>query len=147
VKVSVRALAYAAWTCATLSSPSAQPATNIKELRSHFAACFEPPRELDGSRLTFYFSLTTDAGIIGGQPRTVWFGLQASGKERRQLLARASSTLVSDCFPVSLNREMARLIPGDVLFLQFEGAEQATRVYLEPYGSHVSPDYWTYRRW
>jgi hypothetical protein len=133
--------------CATLTAASAQPAASVKDLRAHFADCFQPPRALNGSRLTFYFSLTNDGAIIGGQPRTVWFGLQASDNQRRQLLAQASSTLMSDCFPVSLNREMARLIPGDVLFLQFQDTQQGIRVYLGPYGSHVSPDEWTYRRW
>ena len=83
--------------CATLTAVSAQPATNIKDLRTHFADCFQPPRALNGSRLTFYFSLTNDGGIVGGQPRTVWFGLEASDDERRQLLARASNMLVSNC--------------------------------------------------
>lgn len=132
---------------AAAHSAAAQPAANIKDLRSHFASCFQSPRALNGSRLTFYFSLTSAGQIIGGQPRTVWYGLHASNNERQDLLSRAATSLTSACFPITLNRDMARLIPGDVLFLQFEGAPQGIRVYLGPYGSHVSPDDWFYRRW
>ena len=130
-----------------IHAASAKPAASVKDLREHFADCFQPPRALNGSRLTFYFSLTADGQIIGTQPRTVWFGLQASDKDRRDLLARASNALVTGCFPVSLDGEMARLISGDVLFLQFQVTSQGIQVFLGPYGSHASPDNLTYRRW
>ena len=124
----------------------AQPARNLKDLEKHFAACFAAPREPHGSRLTFYFSLTKNGQIIGSRPRTVWFGLQASKNDRDRLLDKVTSALMTDCFPVSLNREMARLIPGDVLFLQFAASRVGTTVFLGPYGSHVPPD-WLYGRW
>jgi hypothetical protein len=134
--------------CSFVHEASAQRATNIRDLRKHFAECFVPARPLNGSRLTFYFSLTSDGRVIGGRPRTVWFGLQASERDRARMLESATNHLLTDCFPVSLNTQMARLIPGDVLFLQFQGTQQGVRVYLGPYGSHVLPDDWSYgRRW
>ena len=120
---------------------------HIVDLRSHFAHFFQPPRQLNGSRLTFHFSLTSNGYIIGGEPQTVWFGLQTNASERRAMLEQARNSLVSACFPVPLNAEMAGPIPGDVLFLQFEGGTSGTRVYLGSYGSHVSPDDLFYRRW
>jgi hypothetical protein len=117
----------------------AQRSTNVKDPRKHFADCFQPPQHLNGSRLTFYVSLTSKGQIIGGRPKTVWFGLQASQSDRARLLANATTALLADCFPVSLNSEMARLIPGDALFLQFAGTQHGTRVLLGPYGSHAPP--------
>jgi hypothetical protein len=126
---------------------SAQPAANVKDLQNHFAACFEPPLSLNGSRLTFYFSLASNGRMIGGQPRTVWFGLHASESDRQRLFEKASNSLLANCFPVSLNREMARLIPGDVFYLQFAETERGISALLRPYGSHVSPDDLLYRRY
>jgi hypothetical protein len=100
----------------------------LKRLQPHFAECFEP-LSLNGSRLTFYFSLASNGQIIGGQPRTVWFGLHASESDRQGLLAKASNSLVTNCFPVSLNREMARLIPGDVFYLQFAQKSNAVSTF------------------
>ena len=109
------------------------------------AACSEPPLSLNGSRLTFYFSLASNGRMIGGQPRTVWFGLHASESDRQRLFEKASNSLLANCFPVSLNREMARLIPGDVFYLQFAETERGISALLRPYGSHVSPDDLLYR--
>ena len=82
---------------ATCVSASAQPAANVKDLRNHFAECFDPPLSLNGSRLTFYFSLARDGHIIGGRPRTVWFGLHASQSDRQRLLTKASNSLLASC--------------------------------------------------
>ena len=126
---------------------SAQPAANVKDLQNHFAACFEPPLSLNGSRLTFYFSLASNGRMIGGQPRTVWFRLHASESDRQRLFEKASNSLLANCFPVPLNRDMAKLIPGDVFYLQFAETERGISALLRPYGSHVSPDDLLYRRY
>jgi hypothetical protein len=144
----VTAFLLLASACWSVGAAHAQHSTTIKDLRKHFADCFQPPQPLNGSRLTFYFSLTSKGQIIGGGPKTVWFGLRANQSDRARLLANATTALLAECFPVSLNSEMARLIPGDVLFLQFEGTQQGTRVLLGPYGSHVPSDDGSYgRRW
>jgi hypothetical protein len=119
---------------------SAQPAANVRDLQNHFAECFQPPSSLNGSRLTFYFSVASNGQMIGGQPRTVWFGLRASQSDRQRLLEKASSSLVANCFPVLLNREMAGIIPGDVLYLQFAETKRRISALLRSYGSHVPPD-------
>jgi hypothetical protein len=121
-------------------SANAQPAATVKDLQNHFAECFDPPLPLNGTRLTFYFSFARNGNIIGGQPRTVWFGLHASQSDRQRLLTKASNSLLANCFPVSINRELASLIPGDVFYLQFAETARGISVLLRPYGSHVPPD-------
>ena len=109
----------------------------MRDVQAHFAACFHPPQDAEGSRITFYFSLTRD-GQVYGQPRIVWFRFKGS-PENRKLLAADFPNAFKRCLPVPLSEDMARTIPGKVYFLQFEvGAQgsKSTRVALGPYGSH-----------
>ena len=112
-------------------------ASSMRDVQSHFAACFQPPQDAKGSQITFYFSLTRD-GQVYGRPRIVWFGFKGS-PENRKLLAADFLNAFKRCLPVPLSEGMARTIPGKVYFLQFDVAAQgskSTRVALRPYGSH-----------
>jgi hypothetical protein len=82
----VTAFLLLASACWSVGAAHAQRSTSIKDLRKHFADCFQPPQPLNGSRLTFYFSLTSKGQIIGGGPKTVWFGLRANQSDRARLL-------------------------------------------------------------
>jgi hypothetical protein len=113
----------------------------MHDLQQHFESCFQIPQDVSGSRLTFYFSLDSAGRIIGGQPRTVWFGLRGGLGERGRLIASANEALVR-CFPLALNSEMARTIPGKVYLLQFEIDQGGLETVLfRPFGSHVAPEY------
>jgi hypothetical protein len=110
----------------------------MRDVQAHFADCFQPPREADGSRITFYFSLTR-TGQVYGRPRIVWLGFNGS-PENRSLFVTDFLKAFQGCLPLSLNEEMARTIPGKVYFLQFKvpvSGSENTEVTLRPYGSHA----------
>jgi hypothetical protein len=112
----------------------------MRDVEAHFAGCFRPPRDADGSRITFYFSLTR-AGQVYGQPRIVWLGFNGSPESRRLFVSDFLKAF-NGCLPLALNEALARTIPGKVYFLQFivraSGSESA-EVILRPYGSHGAP--------
>ena len=116
------------------------PAETMRDLQDRFAACFQPPSQAEGTRITFYFSLDGNGNIIGGKPRTVAFGFQGSDSNRNRLDTQAEDAL-SKCWPLSLGADLANTIPGKVYFLQFQVDTQGrTLVLFRPFGSHVPPD-------
>jgi hypothetical protein len=118
----------------------ARPAETMRDLQSSFAACFHPPREADGTRLTFYFSLDSNGQMVGGKPRAVAFGFTGSEDDRNRLDTDAEDALTR-CWPLSLSTDLASTIPGNVYFLQFQVDTQGkTQVLFRPFGSHVPPD-------
>jgi hypothetical protein len=115
-----------------------KPAATMRELQTYFAACFRPPREADGTRITFYFSLKSD-GEIYGQPRLVWLGYSGNPDDKKRLSAEFRDAF-QQCLPLRLNAEMARTIPGKVYFLQYNVSPQGTaQVMLRPFGSMGDP--------
>ena len=117
-----------------------RPAETMRDLQDRFAACFQPPSQAEGTRITFYFSLDGNGNIIGGKPRTVAFGFQGSDSSRNRLDTQAEDAL-SKCWPLSLGADLANTIPGKVYFLQFQvDAQGRTLVLFRPFGSHVPPD-------
>ena len=138
----MRSLAIIIAACTAVSAVCATaqegPASNMPDVQAHFADCFRPPREADGSRITFYFSLTR-TGQVYGRPRIVWLGFNGS-PENRSLFVTDFLKAFQGCLPLSLNEEMARTIPGKVYFLQFKvpvSGSENTEVTLRPYGSHA----------
>ncbi len=115
-----------------------KPAATMHDLQVYFAACFQPPQEADGTRITFYFSLK-NTGEIFGRPRVVWLGYSGSQEDRRRLVT-GFRELFAQCLPLRLNEEMARTIPGKVYFLQFNvDAKGGGLVLLRPFGSMGDP--------
>jgi hypothetical protein len=108
-------------------------ASNMGDVQAHFADCFRPSRDADGSLITFYFSLTR-AGQVYGRPRLVLLGFSGSPESRR-LVAAESLKAFNECLPIPLNEGLARTIPGKVYFLQFN-VRASGKVTLRPYGSH-----------
>ena len=53
----VASLTAASAVCAAVQEKSA---ASMRDVQAHFAACFHPPQDAEGSRITFYFSLTRD---------------------------------------------------------------------------------------
>jgi len=123
--------------CAVL--PEKQ-AASMRDLRTHFAACFQPPPEADTSQITFYFALKSD-GEVFGQPRVTWPDSNVSTGDRKRLIS-ASLSAFEQCLPLRLSLGFASTIPGKVYFLQFTigaaGAKDMT-VMLRPYGSSGYP--------
>jgi hypothetical protein len=112
----------------------------MRDLQERFAACFQPPSNAEGTRITFYFSLDSNGDIVGGKPRTVAFGFNGSEDKRSRLDIQAEDALTK-CWPLSLGAELARTIPGKVYFLQFQVDGQGrTQVLLRPFGSHGPAD-------
>jgi hypothetical protein len=133
----VAAIAAVSAVCATAQE---RQASNMGDVRAHFADCFRPPHDADGLLITFYFSLT-QAGQVYGRPRVVLLRFNGSS-ERRRLLATDFVKAFNACLPIPLNEALARTIPGKVYFLQFNvrasGSDSADEV-IGPYGSHVAP--------
>jgi hypothetical protein len=118
----------------------AQPAETMRDLQDHFAGCFQPPSQAEGTQITFYFSLDSNGDIIGSKPRTVAFGFSGSESNRNRLDTQAEDAL-GKCWPLPLSADLARTIPGKVYFLQFQvDAQGRTQVLSRPFGSHVPPD-------
>lgn len=118
----------------------AQPAETMRDLQDRFAACFQPPSQAEGTRLTFYFSLDSNGQIVGGKPRTVAFGFKGADDDRSRLDNEAEDALTK-CWPLSLSADLAGTIAGKVYFLQFEvDAQGRTQVLFRPFGSHVPPE-------
>lgn len=120
-----------------LAMPSQEkPAANLHDLRDHFAACFRPPTEAAGTRLTFYFSLNNKGQVIA-QPRTTWLGFKGSDDEKLRRLA-GFSTAFTKCLPLPMSEQLAATIPGKVYFLQYIVADKGggSQVLLRPFGSH-----------
>jgi hypothetical protein len=116
------------------------PAETMRDLQERFAACFQPPSNAEGTRITFYFSLDSNGDIVGRKPRTVAFGFNGSEDKRSRLDIQADDALTK-CWPLSLGAELARTIPGKVYFLQFQVDGQGrTQVLLRPFGSHGPAD-------
>ena len=116
------------------------PAETMRDLQERFAACFQPPSDAEGTRITFYFSLDRNGDIVGEKPRTVAVGFRGSEDKRDRLTSRAEDALTK-CWPLSLGAELARTIPGKVYFLQFQvDAQGRTQVLLRPFGGHVPAD-------
>ncbi len=110
----------------------------MHDLQTYFAACFQPPQEADGTRITFYFSVKSD-GEIFGRPRLVWLGYGGSAEDRKHFLSGFRESF-AQCLPLRLNAEMARTIPGKVYFLQFiVDAQGGSQVLLRPFGSMGDP--------
>ena len=117
-----------------------RPASNMHDVQAHFADCFRLPHDADGSRITFYFSLTR-AGQVYGQPRIVWLGFRGSPESRR-LFVTDFLKAFNGCLPLPLNEALARTIVGKVYFLQFivrASGSESNEVILRPYGSHGAP--------
>ena len=62
-----------------------KPATNMRDVQSHFRDCLQPFHEADGSQIMLYFSVKRNGQIFGG-PRAVWFGSDVSVQERERIL-------------------------------------------------------------
>ena len=117
-----------------------RPASNMREVQAHFADCFRPAQHADGSRITFYFSLTR-AGQVYRQPRIVWLGFNGSPESRRLFVSDLLKAF-NGCLPLPLNEALARTIVGKVYFLQFivrASGSESNEVILRPYGSHGAP--------
>ena len=134
----------AAATLALVSSAAhadRKPAATMHDLQDHFAACFQPPPDAGGTRITFYFSLKSD-GQVFGRVRTIWFGFKGSADDRRTSISRFDDMFAA-CLPLSLSTDLARTIPGKVYYLQYEvgGPGKGTEVLLRTYGSDIpEPD-------
>ena len=131
-----------AWAAAMTGVPasadvsSEKPAASVRDLRDYFAACFHPPSLAANTRVTFYFSLTRRGGVIG-QPRTTLLGFTGAEPEKERDLSQFQAAF-DRCLPVSLDREMADTIPGEVYYLQYvvgPGGREA-QVLFRPFGSH-----------
>ena len=137
------AIVVAAITAVSAVSATGQErlASKMGDVQAHFADCFRPPHDANGSLITFYFSLTR-TGQVYGRPRVALLGFNGSPESRR-LFATDFLKAFNACLPIPLNEELARTIPGKVYFLQFNirasGSEGADAVILRPYGSHVTP--------
>jgi hypothetical protein len=70
----------------------------MRDLQERFAACFQPPLNAEGTRITFYFSLDSNGDIVGGKPRTVAFGFNGSEDKRSRLDIQAEDALTK-CWP------------------------------------------------
>jgi hypothetical protein len=129
------AIIVAAITAVSPVCASAQErlASSMGDVQAHFADCFRPPHDADGSLITFYFSLTR-AGQVYGRPRVVLLGFNGSPESRR-LFMTDSLKAFNECLPIPLNEELARTIPGKVYFLQFNVRASGDAI-LRPYGSH-----------
>lgn len=115
-------------------------ANTMGDVKTHFAACIQPPREAEGSQVTFYFSLKSD-GEVYGQPRIVWLGYKGSQGNRKHLITEFLNAF-DRCLPLPLSEGLARTIPGKVYYLQFRfgvPGSTSTEVKLRPYGSAGFP--------
>jgi hypothetical protein len=108
-------------------------ASDMDDVQTHFADCFRPPHDADGSLITFYFSLTR-TGQVYGRPRVVLLGFSSSPEDRRLFVADSLKAF-NECLPIPLDEKLARTIPGKVYFLQFN-VRASGKVILRPYGSH-----------
>jgi len=110
-------------------------ASNMDDVQAHFADCFRPPHDADGSLITFYFSLTR-TGQVYGRPRVVLLGFNGSPESRRLFVADLLKAF-NNCLPIPLDEELARTIPGKIYLLQFN-VRASGKVVLRPYGSHAT---------
>jgi hypothetical protein len=114
-----------------------KPATNMRDVQSHFRDCLQPFHEADGSQINLYFSVKRN-GQVFGRPREVWFGSEVSVQDRERILEDFASAFES-CMPLQLSSLMAESIPGKVYYLQFNGAREESEVIVKPYGSEGPP--------
>jgi hypothetical protein len=114
-----------------------KPATNMRDVQSHFRDCLQPFHEADGSQIILYFSVKRNGKIFGG-PRAVWFGSDVSVQERERILSDFARAFES-CMPLQLNDFMAESIPGKVYYLQFNGGREGSQIIVRPYGGEGPP--------
>jgi hypothetical protein len=139
----LRDLCRLAIVVAAITAISAVSATGRERLASnmgdqaHFADCFRPPHDADGSLITFYFSLTR-TGRAYGRPRVVLLGFNGSPESRRLFVANFLKAF-NECLPIPLSEELARTIIGKVYFVHFN-VRTSGEVILRPYGSHIGPE-------
>lgn len=88
------------------------------------------PQVIRGSRATFYFSMDYVGRIIGGQPRTVWFGIKGSQARQRCGYSRKREALAASRFA---EPRIGQDIPGKL------GVGSET-VLLQPFDSHGAPE-------
>jgi hypothetical protein len=93
-----------------------RPATNMRDVQSHFGDCLQPFHEADGSQIMLYFSVKRNGQIFGG-PRAVWYGSDVGVQDRNRILSDFVRAFES-CMPLRLSNLMAEAIPGKVYFLQ-----------------------------
>ena len=113
------------------------PATNMRDVQSHFRDCLQPFHEADGSQITLYFSVKRNGQIFGG-PRAVWYGSDVGARDRERILSDFVRAFES-CMPLRLNNLMAEAIPGKVYYLQFNGGREGSQVIVKPFGSDIPP--------
>lgn len=118
------------------AAASDRAAASMQDLRDHFAACFHPPKEAAGSRVTFYFSLDNHGQVVA-KPRTVWLGFKGATDEKSRGLARFEASF-RQCLPLRMDTKLSASVPGKVYFLQYVVAAAGDRsdVLLRPFGSH-----------
>src|ERR1700719_3165136 len=61
-----------------------KPATNMRDVQSHFRDCLQPFHEADGSQIMLYFSVKRN-GQIFGDPRAVWYGSDVGARDRESI--------------------------------------------------------------
>ena len=121
-----------------------RPATNMRDVQSHFRDCLQPFHEADGSQIILYFSVKRNGQIFGG-PRAVWFGSDVSVQDRERILSDFVRAFES-CMPLQLNNFMAEAIPGKVYYLKFNGEREGSQVVVKPFGG-VGPPFIDDDRW
>jgi hypothetical protein len=114
-----------------------KPATNMRDVQSHFRGCLQPFHEADGSQIDLYFSVNRN-GQVFGHPREVWFGSKISVQARERILSDFARAFES-CMPLQLNNLMAESIPGKVYYLQFIGGREGSEIIVKAYGSEGPP--------
>ena len=114
-----------------------KPATNMRDVQTHFRDCLQPFHEADGSQITLYFSAKRNGQIFGG-PRAVWYGSDVGVPDRERILSDFVRAFES-CMPLRLSNIMAEAIPGKVYYLQFNGGREGSQVIVKPFGSDIPP--------
>src|ERR1700722_4490755 len=87
-----------------------KPATNMRDVQSHFRDCLQPFHEEEGSQIMLYFSVKRK-GQIFGDPRAVWDGSDVGVRGRERILSDFVHAFDS-CMPLRLSNLMAEAIPG-----------------------------------
>jgi hypothetical protein len=114
-----------------------RPATNMRDVQSHFGDCLQPFHEADGSQIMLYFSVKRNGQIFGG-PRAVWYGPDVGVQDRNRILSDFVRAF-ERCMPLRLSNLMAEAIPGKVYYLQFNGERKGSQVIVKPFGSDFPP--------
>jgi hypothetical protein len=114
-----------------------KPATNMRDVQSHFRGCLQPFHEADESQIDLYFSVKRN-GQVFGRPREVWFGSEVSVQDRERILSDFARAFES-CMPLQLNNLMAESIPGKVYYLQFIGDVKGLRLSSNRMEARVPP--------